>query len=140
MRKVLIMIFFALAVNTNGQTKTSVVSDKEIPLVIIKHVDLVGIFSFMSISCEEFDNSFHEIMETDTIRNSTKIAELYDYLNHLTPDNSSSSRRIDTRAKIYITSSSDTAIVCLDRIESKINGQFYNTSDELRKYIEDLQK
>lgn len=114
----------------------SVVNEK----VILHHVSLVDIYTTVDVNCENFETAFAVYMKKDTITESDEIVLLETYMANLKEIDSLSVVSMDTRAKLYFISSLDTIEYCINSGIIYSNGVYYEISEELFDYIENLNK
>lgn len=110
----------------------------DIKKIILHHVSLVDIYTTVDIQCENFEKAFNNSMKKDTITNPNEIALLEKYMHDLRAIDTLSINTVDTRAKFYFISSSDTTEYCLDSGIVYSNGNYYEISTDLFDYIENL--
>lgn len=101
----------------------------------IKATDL-GILTIIDINCDKFENAFDDHINyyiTDT-------AEINEFMNQITELQplDSGNWSVDTRAKIILYSANDTNTICVGLNFLNYNNKFYDTSQWLIDYIENL--
>lgn len=55
-------------------------NDVDIKMVVLHHVNLIGIFTIVDVSCEEFERVFCDSMKKDTIVEPNEISLLETYI------------------------------------------------------------
>lgn len=107
----------------------------DINKIILHHVSLVDIYTTVDIQCEDFEKAFDNSMKKDTITDPNEIALLEKYMHDLKTIDALSTNTVDTRAKFYFISSSDTTEYCIDSGIVYSNGIYYEISTDLFDYI-----
>ena len=117
----------------------TVKSNIDIEKVILHHVEF-DISTSVEIPCGDFERAFVTIMKRDTIMDHAQINLLKSYLDKLTIIDSLAIKSMDTRAKLYFISPSDTTEYCINSGIVYSNGVYYEISDELYNYIDNFEK
>ena len=116
-------------------------NNTDIEKIIFHHVNLIGIYTVVDIPCEDFEIAFGKDIKKDTITDKNEIALLETYMQNLKLiDDSLFSKSIDSRAKFFFVSSSDTTVFCLNSGIVYLNNKYYKTPEALVEYIENIQK
>ena len=110
---------------------------KHIHKIVIDQVDF-DIMTFADISCNDFENAFTNMKKQTIITNPKEILLLENYIENLVLVDSSHRKAVDTRAKIFLISHTDTTELCMDRFVTFHNDNYHKTSSKLRSYIENL--
>jgi hypothetical protein len=116
-------------------------------MIVIKHVNIGGIFTPLNISCKEFDRSFSLDMEYDTIVDIDDILCIYEYLEQFKEITISycDTLRIyhdcmDTRAKMQIYTTLSMMEICIDNGTALYNNCHYKIPFEFIDYLNDMLK
>lgn len=109
--------------------------EKRIEKIRIKAADL-GILTFISIDCDEFERTHFYDIDYST----TDTSEINDFLSQIAQLEPFDSIEwdVDTRAKIFLYSQNDTNTICASAPILTYNGWTYDMPEWLYDYIESL--
>ncbi len=139
----ILLLFSCCSLKTERKVSEEITmarNDVDIKMVVLHHVNLIGIFTIVDVSCEEFERVFCDSMKKDTIVEPNEISLLETYIDNLKRIDSLSINSMDTRCKLYLISPSDTTEYCVDSGVVYSDGVYYEISNELYDYIEKLGK
>lgn len=113
--------------------------ENAITKIVIKRVDF-SIYTFVSVSCEDFENQFKSKYSTTTL---TKEKEFQDFLsifkNSIALGDSFKNYTIDTRTKVEIFfNDGNIKKICIGNPAYEKDGEFFENSDIIRESIEKL--
>jgi hypothetical protein len=135
MIKILIMI---LMLSSCSQTSSNS-KDYLIEKIVIKKVDF-SIYTIVSVKCDDFEAHFKDEYLISTLSNKKDIDNFLAIFKDSIPlDSSFDNYIVDTRVKAEIYYN-DGGIenICIGNPAYKKNGIFYQNSDNIREYIENI--
>ncbi len=82
----ILLLFSCCSLKTERKVSEEITmarNDVDIKMVVLHHVNLVGIFTIVDVSCEEFERVFCDSMKKDTIVEPNEISLLETYIDNL---------------------------------------------------------
>jgi len=130
-----VLVFSCVSRQKSQQSKEE--SKVVIDSVVIKHVEEI-VFTFISISCDEFEKTFKKRYINRTFQDRVIIDSLLKILNNLEPlDTIYSWTGVDTRATITLFSNQDSMKYCVDMAIILHQDFYYKTPQTLINVIDE---
>ena len=132
----IIISMFASCTNSSNSTEGSSSDPNRITEINITSVDFYSSTN-ISVDCDIFCDAFTAEEKVITcITDADEINRILNLIDKKTPTGKNG--KVDTRAKIYLCSETDTIAVCLDFFTLYMNNEYYKAPGELVEYIEKL--